>query len=50
MEKTLAELTAAMEDDSAKGDVSGLRTASEAYGRTRAKLDELLARWVESLE
>jgi len=50
MEKTLAELTAAMEDDSAKGDVSGLRTASEEYGRTRAKLDQLLARWVESAE
>jgi len=50
MEKTLAELTAAMEDDSAKGDVQALRTASEEYGRTRAKLDQLLARWVESPE
>ncbi len=50
MEKTLAELTAAMEDDSAKGDVAALRTASEEYGRTRAKLDQLLSRWVESPE
>jgi ATP-binding cassette subfamily F protein 3 len=50
MEKRLAELTAAMEDDSAKGDVGALRQASEEYGRTRAKLDELLARWVETGE
>ena len=43
-ERRLSELTAAMEDDSAKGDVAALRGASEEYGRTRAKLDELLAR------
>jgi len=39
-----------MEDDSAKGDVLALRQASEEYGRARAKLDELLARWVEGGE
>ena len=50
MEKTLAELTAAMEDDSAKGDLAALRGASEEYGRVRAKLDELLSRWVNSGE
>jgi ATP-binding cassette subfamily F protein 3 len=50
LEKQLAELTAAMEDDSAKGDHAALRQASEDYGRTRAKLDELLARWVEGGE
>jgi len=50
LEKSLAELTAAMEDDSAKGDVAALRQASEEYGRARAKLDELLARWVETGE
>jgi septal ring factor EnvC (AmiA/AmiB activator) len=50
LEKHLAELTAAMEDDSAKGDHAALRQASEEYGRSRAKLDELLARWVESGE
>jgi ATP-binding cassette subfamily F protein 3 len=50
LEKNLSELTAAMEDDSAKGDVAALRQASEEYGRSRAKLDELLARWVESSE
>ena len=50
MEKTLAELTAAMEDDSAKGDLAALRTASEEYGRVCAKLDELLSRWVNSGE
>jgi ATP-binding cassette subfamily F protein 3 len=50
LEKHLAELTAAMEDDSAKGDHAALRRASEEYGRTRAKLDALLARWVESGE
>jgi ATP-binding cassette, subfamily F, member 3 len=50
LEKRLAELTAAMEDDSAKGDHAALRQASEEYGQTRAKLDELLARWVETGE
>jgi len=50
LEKHLAELTAAMEDDSAKGDHAALRQASEDYGRTRAKLDQLLARWVETGE
>ena len=50
LEKTLAELTAAMEDDSAKGDVAALRQASEEYGRARAKLDALLAKWVETGE
>jgi ATP-binding cassette subfamily F protein 3 len=50
LEKHLAELTAAMEDDSAKGDHAALRQASEEYGRTRVRLDELLARWVETGE
>jgi ATP-binding cassette subfamily F protein 3 len=50
LEKHLAELTAAMEDDSAKGDHAAVRQASEDYGRTRAQLDELLARWVETGE
>ncbi len=50
LEKHLAELTAAMEDDSAKADHSAVRQASEEYGRMRAKLDEVLARWVESAE
>jgi len=50
LEKHLAELTAAMEDDSAKGDHAALRQASEDYGRTRALLDHLLARWVETAE
>ncbi len=50
LEKHLAELTAAMEDDSAKGDHAALRQASEEYGQTRAKLDDLLARWVETGE
>ena len=45
-----AELTAAMEDDSAKGDLAALREASEEYGRARSALDELLARWVETAE
>ena len=39
-----------MEDDSAKGDLAALRVASEDYGRARAQLDELLARWVEIAE
>jgi len=47
LERRLAELTAAMEDDSAKGDLAALRHASEEYGRARAQLDEVLARWVE---
>jgi ATP-binding cassette subfamily F protein 3 len=50
MERKLAELTAAMEDDSAKGDVAALRRESEEYGRVRAALDALLARWVETGE
>ena len=50
LEKHLAELTAAMEDDSAKGDHAALRQASEDYGRTRVKLDQLLARWLETGE
>jgi len=50
LEKQLAELTAAMEDDSAKGDHAALRQASEDYGRTRVKLDALQARWVEGGE
>jgi len=50
LEKRLAELTAAMEDDSAKGDHLALRQASEDYGRARAQLDQLLARWVETGE
>ena len=50
LEKQLAELTAAMEDDSAKGDHAALRRASEEYGRVRASLDDLLARWVEAAE
>ena len=50
LEKRLAELTAAMEDDSAKGDLAALRVASEDYGRARSQLDELLARWVEIAE
>ncbi|MBI4364387.1 MAG: ABC-F family ATP-binding cassette domain-containing protein [Candidatus Latescibacteria bacterium] len=49
-ERRLAELTAAMEDDSAKGDIAALRKASEEYGRARAELDRLLARWVEIAE
>lgn len=49
-EKHLAELTAAMEDDAAKGDHAALRAASEEYGRVRSALDEILARWVESAE
>ena len=49
-EKHLAELTAAMEDDAAKGDHAALRAASEEYARVREALDELLARWVESAE
>jgi ATP-binding cassette subfamily F protein 3 len=50
LERRLAELTAAMEDDSAKGDLAALREASEEYGRARAQLDQLLARWVEIAE
>jgi len=50
LERRLAELTAAMEDDSAKGDLAALREASEEYGRARSALDELLARWVETAE
>ena len=50
LEKHLAELTAALEDDSAKGDHAALRQASGEYGIARAKLDAVLARWVESGE
>jgi ATP-binding cassette subfamily F protein 3 len=50
LEKNLTELTAAMEDDSAKGDIGALRQASEEYAQSRARLDELLARWVETAE
>lgn len=50
LERKLAELAAAMEDDSAKGDMASLRAASEEYGSARTRLDELLARWVETGE
>jgi len=47
LEQRLGELTAAMEDDSAKGDIVALRRASEEYADIRQNLDALLSHWAE---
>ena len=50
LETRLTELTAAMEDDGARGDGEAVRRGSEAYAATRRELDALYARWSELVD
>jgi ATP-binding cassette subfamily F protein 3 len=45
LEARLTELTAAMEDDGARGDVEAVRRAGEEYAAARRDLDALYAEW-----